>query len=253
MKQVVMLGMLLTFMTGCSIVGPGQRGVSISFGEASKEVKGPGTYIWLPFARGMAKVDVQIQKSDVETNAASKDMQELTTHLAVNWSINPEKVVETYTSIGDEDDVYKRIISPAVSETLKAATAQLTADEILKKRTELKNIIDNQLKERLAKYGITLSDVSIVNFKFSDQFTQAIESKQVAEQRAKQAEYETLQAEAKAKAAVATAKGEAEANRMKQQTLTPQLIQYEAVQRWDGHLSQFSGSNAVPFINVTPK
>lgn len=252
MKKLILIATMLG-LTACSVVGPGERGLRVSLGSVSDEAKPSGAYLWIPFIYGMKTINVQLQKSDVKTGAASQDMQEITTEIAVNWSINPEMVVNMYKKIGDENDVFERIIQPAVSEVLKSATSKRTAEQVLTQRMDLKKDIDTGLKERLAGYGVTLNDVSIVNLSFSPEFTKAIENKQVAEQRAKEASYEAMQATETAKATVNKAKGEAEANSLKQKTLTPQLIQYEAVQKWNGALPTVNAGGATPFLNLNIK
>jgi prohibitin 1 len=249
MRAVVAL-LVVVLVSGCSVVGPGERGVRVSLGSASDDVKEPGAYFWLPFLLGMAKLDVQVQKSEVESSAASKDMQEITTHVAVNWSISPEKVVQLYKTVGDEDDILDRIISPAVNEVMKASTAKRTAEEALTRRMEMKADIDTVLKTRLATYGVNLSDVNIVNFTFSKEFMDAIEKKQIAEQEAKQAEYVALQAIQQAKAEVNRAKGQAEAQQLLRTTLTPAILQQRAIEKWDGSFPQVMGNGALPFISL---
>lgn len=257
---------LLMFLalTGCSVVGPGERGVSVFMGEASEDIKGPGWYTWVPFVRSVATISVQVQKSETTTEAASKDMQKVTATIATNWHVNPETVANMYIKVGDEDDVINRVINPAVSEVLKAATAKLTAEEILTHRIELKDNIDASLKTRLANYGVTVDDTSLVDLDFTQQFNHAVEQKQVAEQQAKQAEYEAQKAkvdatarvnkaEGEARAALISAKAEAEANKLKLQTLTPQLIQYEATQKWNGELPQVMGGSGGMMFNLPLK
>lgn len=241
---------ILLLLTGCTIIGPGERGVRISLGSVSTEPKEPGAYLWIPVLMGMASIDVQIQKSEIKTSAASKDMQEVTTHIAVNWSLSPEKVVATYKTIGDEEQILRRIISPAVSEVLKSATSQKTAEEILTKRMDLKQKIDDLLKDRLSGYGVTLHDVSIVDLTFSKEFTDAIEKKQIAEQEAKQAFYTADKATQEARADVERAKGTAESQRLLVSTLTSQMLQKIAVDKWDGKFPQYMGGGALPFINL---
>lgn len=256
----------LTLVLGSySTVGPGERGVLVTFGKASDGVLEPGLHLKLPLFSTIKTISVQVNKSDVETSAASKDMQEIHTHVAVNWSVNATSVVNTYKNIGDEDQILKRIIAPAVSEVLKAEMAKLTAEEILTKRLDLKKAIDNGLTGRLANYGVSLADLSIVNLTFSQQFTKAIEDKQIAEQQAKQAEYVAQKATADAKASVNTAKGEAEATviqakaqaeanlakakaqseaqKLLRQTITPELLQLKAIERWDGTMPNVLGSS----------
>ena len=248
MKVVIVLVALA--ISGCSVVGPGQRGIRISLGKASDDVKEPGAYAWVPFFLGMARVNVQIQKSEIEASAASSDMQEIKTHVAVNWSLSPSKVVETFKAIGDEDDVLARIISPAVNEAFKAAISKKTAADVLGKRMSLKTEIDEMLKVRLAAYGVTLNDVSIVNLTFSPEFTKAIEQKQIAEQEAEQAKYVAIKAIEEARATVNAAKGQAEAQALVKESITPALLQKMAIDKWNGQFPQVMGPGALPFINL---
>ncbi len=242
MKYINML-MLLILVSSCSMVGPGERGIRIHGGRVSTEVQQPGMYVWFPILFSMAKMDVQVQKSEVESSAASKDLQEITTKVAVNWSVNPEQVVTIYSRIGDESTIYDRVIHPAVNEIMKAAASKRTAEEVLTKRLEMKLDIDNLLKERLTTYGINLLDVNIVNLSFSKEFMTAVEKKQIAEQQAKEAEYVTLQAIQDAKAQVNRAKGQAEAQQLLQRSLTKEVLQMEYLKKWNGVLSTVTTGN----------
>lgn len=140
MKTLLIIGSIF-FLSACSIVGPGERGLRVSLGEVSNDIKQPGVYLWVPVLYGMKKIDVQIQRNDIEASAASKDMQEISTHVAVNYTINSEMVVETYKKIGDEDAVLERVIKPAVNEVMKSVVATRTAEEVLTKRLEMKKDI----------------------------------------------------------------------------------------------------------------
>ena len=136
---------------------------------------------------------------------------------------------------------------------MKSATAKRTAEEVLTKRLEMKQDIDDVLRERLLSYGIKLHDVSIVNLKFSEGFTQAIEHKQIAEQQAKQAAYVAEKATQDAKAEVEKAKGQAEAQRLLKSTITSEILQQKAIDKWDGRFPQVMGSGHVPFLNIELK
>lgn len=249
MKTILVLAFLIS---GCTVVGPGQRGVSVFYGGASDEVKPPGIYLWIPFVRHVQKINVQVQKSEIQTGAASRDMQDITTSLAINWKLSPEKVVVTYKNVGDEEDILERILQPAVSEVLKAATAQHTAEDILKNRMSLKKSIDDGLKERLAAYGIDLFDVSITHLQFTKGFERAVEEKQIAEQKAKEAAYDADRATQMAKAEVERAKGTANAQRLMKETITQAILQQRAIEKWDGHFPQVMGSQTLPFLNINP-
>lgn len=256
MKAILLTAGLaaLTFaligLSGCSVVGPGERGVRTVLGAVSDEPLQPGPHLWVPFLFGTDTLDVQIKKSEVDETAASKDMQDVHAKIAVNWSLAPENVIKTYRQIGDERAVERVILVPAVNEVMKAATSKRTAEEVLSKRMEMKADIDKALTDRLAQYGIKIYDVSIVNLSFSEQFSQAIEHKQVAEQQAQQAAFVAAKATQDAKAEIEKAKGQATAQGLVRATITPELLQKLAIEKWDGHFPQMMGAQALPFINM---
>lgn len=259
---------------GCSAaqtVPAGSRGVMTHFGKVQPGVLDEGLYFLLPFRDAVHLLSVRVQKTEAHTEAASKDLQKVSVKLALNWNIDPMTVQTLFQQVGTEENIVARIIDPAVSEVLKAASAKLTAEEILTKRIELKQTIDDALKTRLATYNILVRDVALVDLDFTPEFNHAVEAKQIAEQLSQQAEYEANKATIDAKAGVNKAKGEAEAsvtraeadatsmltrakaeaesNALKQKTLTQELIRYETVRRWDGKLPSVTGG-PIPFITL---
>lgn len=246
------IGLILLFsFFPIVIVGAGQRGVVFNnFSGIEDRVLGEGTHFRVPFLQNITKVSVRTQKTDVKAEAASKDLQTVTTDIVVNWHLDASKVNRIYQQIGDELTVRDRIIIPAVNEVVKAATAKLTAGEILAKRAELKSDLDKLLSERLKKFDVLLDDVSVTNVNFSPEFNRAIEQKQVAQQEAERALFKAQEASATAQATVNLARGEAEANRLKQQSLTSELLQLRAIEKWDGRLPTYTGGDSTPFINI---
>jgi regulator of protease activity HflC (stomatin/prohibitin superfamily) len=242
------------FFRPFAIVNAGERGVVMRLGRVQDGVLDEGFHFVLPLITSVKTLSVRVQRSDIKAQAASKDLQDVTTEMALNWHIEPDKVNTVFQRIGDETQILERIINPAVSEVLKAATAKKNVEEILTKRTELKQEIDQALKTRLVNYGLAVDDVSLVDFGFSPEFNKAIEAKQIAEQQAKQAEFVALKATKDAEAEVNRAKGQAEAQRLQRLTLTAELLQKQAIEKWDGKFPVYMGGNApLPFINVTPK
>lgn len=231
------------------IIGPGERGVLMNWGQVQKGILGEGLHLRIPFMQTVQIVSVRVQKSDVKTEGASKDLQVVKMELVVNWHINASKVNEVFQNIGNEQAVLDNIISPAVSEMAKAATAQKNAEEVIIKRQELKANIDQLLVTRLANYGIVLSDVSIVGLDFSEEFNKAIESKQVAEQEAKQAIFKADQAKNEAVARVNMAEGQAKAQALQQQSLSPELLQKIWIDKWNGVLPNYYGAST-PLMNL---
>jgi prohibitin 1 len=241
------------FLRPFAIVNAGQRGVIMQFGKVQDAILDEGIHPIMPVVTSVKRLNVRVQQNSFKAGAASKDLQTITTELAVNWHIDPLKVNKVFQQVGDEDLIINGIITPAVSEVLKAATAKKTAEEIITKRTELKEEIDSNLKKRIEQYGILIDDVSLVNFSFSPEFSRAIESKQIAEQEAKQASFIAQKATQEAQAEVNRAKGQAEAQRLQRLTLTPELLQKQAIEKWDGRFPTVMGGNgAVPLININP-
>lgn len=246
---VVLLGAIL--FRPFAIVNAGERGVIMQFGKVQDTVLDEGIHPIMPIVTSVKRLSVRVQKNSFNADAASKDLQKVTTELTINWHIDPVRVNKVFQQIGDEEQIVNGIITPAVSEVLKAATANKTAEQIITKRTELKQEIDNNLKTRLADYGVIVDDVSLVNFAFSPEFSRAIEAKQIAEQEAKQAEFIALKASKEAIADVNRAKGQAEAQRLQRLTLTPELLQKQAIEKWDGRFpTVMSGNGTLPLINI---
>ncbi len=236
-----------------AIVNAGERGVLMQFGKVQNQVLDEGIHPILPVVTSVKRLSVRVHKNSFQADAASKDLQKITTELAINWHIDPTKANKIFQQVGDEEQIVNGIITPAVSEVLKAATAKKTAEEIITIRTKLKEEIDNNLRNRLAAYSLIVDDVSLVNFAFSPEFSRAIESKQIAEQEAKQAEFIAKKATQEAQAEINRAKGQAEAQRLQRQTLTPDLLQKQAIEKWDGHFPTVMGGNGtLPLININP-
>jgi regulator of protease activity HflC (stomatin/prohibitin superfamily) len=245
--------MLFGFLKPFVIVDAGERGVVMRFGKVQDNVLDEGLHPIIPVVNTVKKLTVRVQKNDVEAEASSKDLQDIKVNIAVNWHVEPTAVNKVFQRLGDEEQIVLRIINPAVSEVVKAATAKKTAEEIITKRTELKQEIDLQLKNRLGNYGLGVDDVSLVDISFSSEFAKAIEAKQIAEQEAKRADFEALKAEKQAQADVNRAKGLAEAQRLQRLTLTSELLQQQAIDKWDGKFPLvLGGEGALPFININP-
>lgn len=233
------------------VIGAGHRGVVFNRARGVEErILGEGVHLRIPLVESVISMSVRVQKDEVAAEAASKDLQTVYTDIVVNYHLSADRVNKIYQQIGDETDIVDRILKPAVNEVVKAATARLTAEEILTKRPELKATIDTLLAKRLQTYNIVLDDVSIVNVNFSKEFNDAIEAKQIAEQEAKKAQFTAQKAEQEATAEVNRAKGSAEAQRLQQQTLTSELLQKQAIEKWDGKFPTYFGGGVLPFINI---
>lgn len=250
---VVFVFFFIIFAWPITMISAGSRGVVTSFGAVRSEVLSEGMHLIMPIRDSVHEVDVQTQKDEVEVAAASKDLQTVTTKVALNFHPAPEKVNMLYQQVGM--DYVSRIIAPAIQESVKAATAKFTAEELITHRAELKDLVHTQLIERLSKSNILVDDVSIIDFKFSAAFDNAIEAKVTAEQNALAAKNKLEQVKFEADQRVAEAKAEAEAIKIQAQAVTQQggkdYVQLQAISKWDGHLpQQFVPGSAMPFINL---
>lgn len=247
---------LLLMLNPFVVIGAGERGVVLNFGAVQKEVLDEGLHVRIPIMQKIVIMNVQVQKGEGQGDAASKDLQQVTTNVAVNYHLDPKKVAEVYQKIGTFDAVGDRIILPAVSESVKAATAQYTAEELISKRQEVREKIRQHLLIRLAVYGVIIDDFSIVNFAFSREFNNAIESKTTAEQLKLKAERDLERIKIEAEQKITQAQAEAESLRLQKENVTENLIklrqiemQQRAIEKWDGKLPQVTGG-ATPFIDL---
>jgi regulator of protease activity HflC (stomatin/prohibitin superfamily) len=236
------------------IVGPGQRGVVVSFGAVQPIVLGEGIHFRIPGYQSIVLVDVKVQKEQTEAEASSKDLQDIQSTIAVNFNVIPEKANWIFQNIGAS--YRERVIDPVAQEVVKAVTAKYTAVELITTREKIRSEIKELLKARLMAYNLFVVDVSIVNFKFSAQFTQAIESKQTAEQLALKAARDLDRIKIEAQQKIASAQAEAESLRLQKQNVSQELIQLraieaqqEAIRKWNGVLPSVTGG-AVPFIDA---
>jgi len=219
-----------------AVIGAGQRGVLMRFGEVQPQILGEGIHVVIPLLHTVEKISVRVQKQEISAEASSKDLQDVYTKVALNWHVVPTEANLMFQDIGDEEVVIDRIINPAVKEVLKAIVAQYTAEEIITRRSNVKAEVDQLLLSRLATYHIAIDDISLVHVHFSERFRDAVEAKQVAEQEAKRAGFMAQKAMREAEVRVNLARGEAEAHRLILDTLTPEILRRQAIERWDGKL-----------------
>lgn len=245
---VIAVSILFAFVLvsgGFVTVGAGQRGVLMTWGAVQAGVLEPGLHLKIPFAQSVAKMDVQVQNSQDAETAASLDLQDVTTTVATNWHILPADAEWVYQHIGNESALVAKIIKPAISNSVKAVTAHYNAEDLITHRDQVRAQIEAQITEELKPYRLMVDSVNITDFHFSEQFAQAIEQKQVAQQRAQQAQYELQKARVLADQKIVEAHAQSEAQKLLQQTITPEIIQQQAVAKWDGHLPEVLGSNGV--------
>lgn len=258
---IVILVVTMLSFSSITIVDAGTRAVVKTFGQVT-DIYSEGLHFRAPLITSVQIIDVKTQRHTSESSAASKDLQIVTTEVVLNYRPDPDEVGNLIREIGT--DYESKIIDPAIQESVKAATAQFTAEELITQRPLVSTSIKEVLLERLQPRGINVQELSITEFKFSEQFSNAIESKQVAEQEALRAERELdrvrieaqqqlTRAEAEAQAQLVKAQAEAEALKLQREVISPALLQLRFIENWNGVLPRIvSGdSGLIPLINVS--
>lgn len=236
------------------IINAGHRGVVLTWGAVSGKVLGEGLHLIIPVAQTVKEIEVRTVKMETSASAYSKDLQTITTLVALNYHVIPDSVNTLFQTIGLEYEA--RVVAPAVQEAVKAVTAKFTAQELIEQRAIIKDEIKLVLLERLTKNFLILDEFSITNFEFSDAYEKAVEAKQVAQQDALASKNKLEQVKFEAEQKVATAQAEAQAIKIQAQAITQQggedYVRLQAIKQWNGVLpTQMVPGSAVPFLNLS--
>ena len=269
--------LVISIVFGSFVVIPaGHTGVVVTLGKVSDTVLQEGMHFKIPFAQEIVQIDNRIVKLEVSTEAFSKDLQTVSTVLAVNYRIAKNMSYSIYKEVGAAFE--EVLVSPAVNEALKAVVAKYTASDLVASRSEVSLQLDTELTEKLNTRGIYIEDLNIIDWDFSPEYIAAVEAKQVAEQTLiktqteqeqqiviaeaeaekkviaanAEAESSLIEAEAEAKRIKLEAEAQAEANRILAESVTDPLIDYQTIEKWDGQLPQVTmGESGSPLIGVT--
>jgi regulator of protease activity HflC (stomatin/prohibitin superfamily) len=257
---VILALVLFLGLSSYVIINPGEAGVLSILGKSQDGALLEGIHLKPPLISQVDVYDVTVQKFEVPAQSATKDLQDLTGRFAINFRLDPQRVVEIRRTQGSLANIVAKIIAPQTQESFKVAAARRTAEESITQRELLKNDFDSALQSRLEKYGIIVLDTSVVDLNFSPEFARAVEEKQIAEQQAQRAVYVAQAAEQEAQAEVNRARGKAEAQRLLAETLRAQggelVLQKEAIEAWKSGGAQMpqvlvmGGGNTtgVPFL-----
>ena len=268
-KKLVIIAALVTFIViilvisaSVVIVQAGHRGVVLYLGAVENRVLGEGVHFVIPFAEQVIPLEVRTLKYQAEATAASNDLQQVQTVIALNYHLNPADVNKVYQQLGP--DYADRVIAPTIQESVKASVAKYNAEELITKRAIVKDVIANTIRNSLSAKDIVVETIFITDFKFSDAFSNQVEDKVVAFQKYLTelnnlrgiqvvANQTVVQAQAQAKANIAKASGESQAIKIitSQLRQDPQYLQWQAINRWNGQLPfSLGGQGAVPFFQL---
>ena len=272
---LIIVGVVLFLTSSFVTVQSGHVGVVSTLGAVQPKALSEGFHLKKPYLDKVEQMDIRLTKAVVKSEAASKDLQTVRTQVTVQYSLVGAVAPKTYQKIGVRSVVAVTLIEPAIQESVKAVTAQFTAEQLVTKRAEVKlliqeainNFINITLKQKEVVNSIRIANVAITDFEFSAEFNKAIELKVRAEQEALQAENEKTRRVTQAEAAAAEIKLAAEAEAFQIDASSkaraaaiarearalrgnPDLIRLRVAEKWDGVLPKFTGQEGIPFINI---
>lgn len=245
-KKVIKIGtliiiVLVLFSSSFTTIKSGEVGVRVRFGKVVDKSTNEGVNFKIPVIEKIEKMNVKVQKTEVQTSSSSKDLQEVEMNLAVNYRIDRKQATYLYKNVGVGYESV--VLEPAIEESIKAVTSKYTAEELITNRSEVSSKCMEELSKKVNKYGIDVSDFNITNFNFSEEFNKAIEEKQVAEQKVLTAKQELEREKIEAEKKVVKAEAEKQANELKGQSLTDNIIKEKFIEKWNGELPKVSSSN----------
>ena len=272
---VIIILVIVLATSAFVIVESGHVGVVVTLGAVQPTPLAEGFHLKKPFMDTIVQTDIRLTKAVSKSVAASKDLQTVQTQVSVQYSLKGAVAPQTYQRIGTRDVVAATVIEPAIQESVKAVTAQFTAEQLVTRRAEVKqqiqaaieSFIRVTLEDKDVPTALTIANVAITDFEFSVEFNKAIELKVRAEQEALQAINEKTRRVTQAEAgyqerklaadgeayeieAASKAKADAIAREAKALKNNPQLIQLRLAEKWDGTLPRFTGGETIPLINI---
>jgi len=238
------LVLLVLIFNSFTTVNAGHTGVVTTFGKVNDTVLQEGLHFKIPFVQQIVEIDNRVLKAEVECSSASKDLQTVSSVIALNYRVNTASSATLFKNVGI--DFENTIVNPAIQECVKAITAKFTAEELITNRQTVGDQMRDILQQKIQPYGLNIEVFNIITFEFSDEFNAAIEAKQTAQQNALKAEQDLARIKVEAQQKVEEAKAEAEAYKLKSQQITDAMILMEYINKWDGKLpTVVSDSNSM--------
>lgn len=242
----------------------GHRGMKVSFGKVDSELLTPGLAFVNPFTTKVVQMNIQTNKWEGESQAYTRDVQQAKILFTLNYNLEPSKVIETYQSVGT--DWAGKLVGQVVHESIKREFGQHEAVDVIAQRDKASRAIEAEVKEKLALRSVNVTGFQLTNIDYTAEFEHAVEQKVIAQQKAIEEQNRTVQIREQAAQKVETAKGNAEATmlnakaeaesiRIRANALeaNAKLVEWEAVQKWNGQMPTYMMGGAMPFIQIPTK
>lgn len=231
---LIVLIILILGFNSFTVVKAGHTGVVVNLGKVSNNVLEEGLHFKIPFVSEIVQIDNRVLKTEVESVAASKDLQTISSKVSINYRVNRASSADIYKNVGN--DFTNVIVNPAIQECVKSVAAKYTAEQLITERPVVSTEMEQAISEKINPYGLSIEVFNIVNFDFTEEFNKAIEAKQTAQQEALKAEQDLARIKVEAQQTVEKAEAEAEAYRLKNAELSEEVIMMEFVEKWDGKM-----------------
>lgn len=251
MKNILMLLSLLIFAScGFETVDNGNRGLLISYGKVDEKVLTEGFHTYNPFSTELVEVNVKAQQYTGTLIAGSKDTQNITIKYSFNLNPKTSSLVGLYREFGP--NFFEATVPNRVVSRIKNHIGKYEATEAMAKRGLIATEIEKDLSDALSALGFNFFGLELVDIDYEAEFAKAIQDKVVAVQKGIEAQNNTVRIQEESNQRIIEAKADAEAMRIKSAALSQNagLVQYEAVQKWNGILPVTMMGQSVPFVNL---
>lgn len=253
--SLCVVAVVILLLTSFYNVDTGQVGIVKRFGKVIA-IKEEGLNIKAPLIDKVYKMNVREQtlkfsyegdNNDAPAiSASTKDMQTVLVSVTVSDIVSdPMKLYRAFTG-----NHVRSMMVPRVKDAVQSQVARYTIEEFIAKRDQLSKDIYNDLETTFAGYGVTLTNVSIIDHDFSDEYEKAVEAKKIAEQQVEEERQKQqkliVEQENKVKLAeleVEKKKLEAEANKIVADSLSKEILQKQMIEKWDGKLPYVTGDS----------
>ena len=247
--SIVSLFLIITIFGSFATVRSGEVGLRVRFGKIVDTSLNEGINFKIPYIEKISKVNIKVQKVELGTESSSKDLQTITTKLAVNYKVDNEKASNLYKTVGNS--YQETILVPAIQESIKAVMSEYTSEQTITKRNEVSDKCLDEIQNKMEKYGIHIVEFNIIDLDFSPAYNQAIEQKVVAEQNVLKAQQELEKTKIEAEKKIVEAEATNKANQLLKQNVTDEVLMKQFIEKWDGKLPEtYAGDDILKMFNL---
>ena len=238
---VLTILVIVTLLNIFTTVPTGNVGVKTRFGKVQEDVIQEGLNVKSPFIEKIVLIDCKTKKIELATEGSTKDMQTVSVTIAVNYNVNKSVANRLYRDVGVDYEAI--LITPAVHESIKSAMAQYTAEELITKRAEVSNKIQETLINKITERGFEITEFNLTNIDFSEEYDRAIETKAVKQQEVVTAQAELEKQKIQNQKEIEIAEKDARVMELQNTQITEKTlelkrleVQEKMINKWNGQL-----------------